>query len=164
MTMRDPLLSTLLAYNEEEARRWYDFFRQHPDALDVPIDVAKKANARGLVNHIFAVEYRYSQRLVGEPDRPFDDFPESPLDELFNIGTEARRRLHDYLERNSGKLDTKITFQTVSYGTLTATARKMFVHAIVHGVRHWAQLATALRQEGYAQPWQHDFIFTSAME
>ncbi len=164
MTMRETLLAALLAYSEEEANRWHEFFREHPDALDIPIDVAKKTNARGLVNHIFAVEYRYSQRLVGEPDRPFEDFPEGPLEELCEVGAEARRRLRECLERGSAELDRKITFKTFSYGMLTATARKMIVHAVIHGVRHWAQLATALRQEGYEQPWQHDFIFTQAME
>jgi uncharacterized damage-inducible protein DinB len=162
--MQDQILSALLAYNEEDTQRWHQFFREHPEALDVPIDVAKKHSARGLVNHIFAVEYRYSQRLVGEPDRPFEDFPEGAADELFAVGAEARQRLGDYLAKHSGDLDRKITFKTVSYGTLTTTSRKMFIHAILHGVRHWAQLATALRQEGYGQPWEHDFIFTGAME
>jgi hypothetical protein len=26
------------------------------------------------------------------------------------------------------------------------------------GVRHWAQLSTLLRQKGFKQDWQHDFI------
>jgi hypothetical protein len=31
------------------------------------------------------------------------------------------------------------------------------------GVRHWAQLSTYLRQKGYKQDWQHDFIFSAVI-
>jgi hypothetical protein len=40
----------------------------------------------------------------------------------------------------------------------------MFAHALFHSMRHWAQLATTLRQNGLKQDWQHDFIFTKVME
>ena len=39
-----------------------------------------------------------------------------------------------------------------------AVARKMVAHMLVHGIRHYAQLATALRAQGHAQPWSHDPI------
>jgi hypothetical protein len=32
-------------------------------------------------------------------------------------------------------------------------ARKIFIHALLHGVRYWAQLSTHLRQKGYKQDW-----------
>lgn len=34
----------------------------------------------------------------------------------------------------------------------------MVVHMLVHGIRHFAQVATALRRSGRAQLWQHDLI------
>ena len=34
---------------------------------------------------------------------------------------------------------------------------------MLHGIRHWAQIATALRKAGYKQDWPHDFIFTEAV-
>jgi uncharacterized damage-inducible protein DinB len=37
-------------------------------------------------------------------------------------------------------------------------AKKIFIHSLLHGVRHWAQLSTHLRQKGYRQDWMHDFI------
>jgi hypothetical protein len=45
-----------------------------------------------------------------------------------------------------------------------ASRRKIFIHALVHGVRHWAQLSTYLRQKGYKQDWQHDFIFSGVIK
>jgi hypothetical protein len=47
---------------------------------------------------------------------------------------------------------------------ITTTFRKCLTHAIIHSVRHWARLATELRKCGYGQDWQHDFLFTKAME
>jgi uncharacterized damage-inducible protein DinB len=47
---------------------------------------------------------------------------------------------------------------------MKASRRKCFTHAFLHGTRHWAQLATALRLAGYKQDWQHDFIFSPAMQ
>ena len=56
-----------------------------------------------------------------------------------------------------------LTFPTRSAGALSASKRKIFVHALLHGMRHWAQLATFLRQQGHKQPWQHDFIFSDVV-
>jgi uncharacterized damage-inducible protein DinB len=39
----------------------------------------------------------------------------------------------------------------------------MFAHAMLHGVRHWAQLATALREAGHGTDWGHDFLFSDVM-
>ena len=33
-----------------------------------------------------------------------------------------------------------------------------------HGVRHWAQLSTHLRQKGYKQDWMHDFIASGVIK
>lgn len=41
---------------------------------------------------------------------------------------------------------------------VSASAGKMVAHMLVHGIRHYAQLATALRAQGHPQPWQHDLI------
>ena len=57
-----------------------------------------------------------------------------------------------------------ISFKTLSVGQMSASKRKCFVHALLHGMRHWAQLATALRQRGTQAEWHHDFMFSKAME
>ena len=55
-------------------------------------------------------------------------------------------------------------FPTRTAGTIRASKRKMFAHAMLHGVRHWAQLATALREAGYATNWGKDFLYSPVME
>jgi hypothetical protein len=47
---------------------------------------------------------------------------------------------------------------------LKASKRKMIVQALTHSIRHWAQLATSLRQQGMKQDWIHDFLMSKAME
>jgi uncharacterized damage-inducible protein DinB len=158
-------LAVLLDYVEEETRKWTRLFQQHPAALDVKLDIAHVENVRGLLHHIFAVEHRYAQRLYEEPNTAFDQIPSEPNETLFGIGDQARIRIRKFIaEADEKKLAQNVTFQTVSYGVLTVTFRKCLTHALIHSVRHWAQLATELRRAGYKQDWQHDFLFTKAME
>ncbi|HYH01049.1 MAG TPA: DinB family protein [Terriglobales bacterium] len=158
-------LAVLLDYVEEETKNWVRFFVQHPAALDVKLDIAHVENTRGLLHHIFAVEHRYAQRLFEEPNTPFEDIPSAPNETLFRIGEQARIRLRQFIESaDDSKLARNVTFKTVSFGELTVTFRKCLTHALIHSIRHWAQLATELRRAGYKQHWQHDFVFTKAME
>ncbi len=43
-------------------------------------------------------------------------------------------------------------------------AELTFDEMLRHSMRHWAQLAMALRERGVEQDWKHDFIFTETME
>ncbi|MDQ3811022.1 MAG: hypothetical protein M3336_12100, partial [Chloroflexota bacterium] len=75
------------------------------------------------------------------------------------IAWTARERLRRYLAAaTDADLARVLTFETVTMGTLSASAHTIVGHVIVHGVRHWAQIATALRQHGYRHQWPHDFL------
>jgi uncharacterized damage-inducible protein DinB len=83
---------------------------------------------------------------------------------LFGIGEKARTLYRDYLTRATDEdLATVLEFPTRTSGVLRASKRKMFAHAMLHGVRHWAQLATALREAGHSTDWGHDFLFSDVM-
>jgi uncharacterized damage-inducible protein DinB len=45
-----------------------------------------------------------------------------------------------------------------------ASRRKLLAQALTHSMRHWAQIATFLRQQGLKQEWNHDFLLSNAME
>jgi uncharacterized damage-inducible protein DinB len=66
-----------------------------------------------------------------------------------------------YREYLVGATDEDLTvvmeFPTRTAGVLRASERKMFAHAMLHGVRHWAQLATALREKGHGTDWSTIF-------
>jgi uncharacterized damage-inducible protein DinB len=60
--------------------------------------------------------------------------------------------------------DENLEFTTISAGTRTATRRKILLHALLHGIRHYAQLATLVRQHGVKPDWAMDILLSGAME
>ncbi len=155
----------LMHYTEAETRRWHGFFQQHPRSLDFEVGIADAKDIRGIIVHIFAVELRYAQRLLGATPTPYEQLPTGSLDEIFSIGDTARHKIKQYLAQASDtELRTVLTFETRTAGTLSSSKRKIIAHTLLHSTRHWAQIATALRQHGYKQDWPHDFIFTDALE
>src|SRR5579864_1541452 len=155
----------LLAYTDEENQHWKRWLKQHPEALAVSAGIAGEDDVVGLLVHIFAVELRYAERLLDQPVTSYDEVRSSNLDQVFAIADNARRLYQQFLaQTDQADLDTILTFETRSAGTLTASKRKILAHAMLHGIRHWAQIATALRKAGYKQDWQHDFLFTKAIE
>ena len=155
----------LLNHDEQETEQWRQWFRAHPEALDIKMELAMQHDVRGVLFHIFVVELRYGERLLEQPETPNEALPKQTLDEVFAIGAAARQKFREFM---AGATDADwsktISFKTLSAGTISASKRKCFVHALLHGMRHWAQLATALRQQGTKAEWHHDFMFTKAME
>lgn len=155
----------LLNHDEQETRQWHDWFRRHPGALDIKMELAMQHDVRGVLLHIFVVELRYGERLLEQPETLNEALPKQTVDELFGIGATARKKFREFMARaTDADWNKTISFKTLSIGQMSASKRKCFVHALLHGMRHWAQLATALRQQGTKAEWHHDFMFTKAME
>ena len=156
----------LLSANEAETQKWRTWFEQQSAAvLDVPLSIALAKNVREFLLHIFAVELRYAERLAGLPITDYEALPKGSVNELFGIGARARAMYRDYLATTTDEdLAAAMEFPTRTAGTIRASKRKMFAHAMLHGVRHWAQLATALREAGYAASWGKDFLYSPVME
>lgn len=158
----------LVGYRDQETARWKKFFEQKPEALKVKTDIARQSDAAGLVYHIFSVERLHTERLLEVPISPIEiTRPESfaSLESLYALEREAREKIGQFLTKASdAELDKIMTIQTRSAGTLTTSKRKLFGHLLLHGVRHWAQLAPIVRQAGFPQDWLHDFLFTEAMK
>jgi uncharacterized damage-inducible protein DinB len=166
--MRGLSFGELLDYSAEESNHWRDFFAQHPDALDVPCDIAGTKSVREVVFHIVAVQVRYAERLLNMPLTEFETLAaglgegkpgQGKGEELFALARKSFEDLRSFaIAANDSDWDGLLTFPTRSAGELTASRRKIFIHALLHGIRHWAQLSTHLRQKGYKQDWMHDFI------
>jgi len=154
--------SELLQYVNEETAKWREFFQSNPTALDVPVSIAGTKRVRDMLLHIFAVELRYAERLnhVAEVT-PYERHTGKPSEELFAMGEQSRAVLAEYLPM-AHELDRVLTFRPLTSGELSASKRKIAIHMLLHGVRHWAQLATALREAGFTQS-KHDFIFSNVM-
>ncbi|MFP5406823.1 MAG: DinB family protein, partial [Gammaproteobacteria bacterium] len=112
----------------------------------------------------FMVERRYAERLLGDPVTPYDDQMPAEIDALFAVHREGRSRLERYVAQATPEDWVQVlTFETLSAGTLSASKRKIVAHALMHGIRHWAQIATALRQAGHGEQWMHDVLGSSAL-
>ena len=157
--------SEMLDANERETQRWQQWFEgQSAELLDIPLSIAMAKNVREFLLHIFAVELRYAERLAGLEVTQYESLPTGTVQELFVIGERARSHFREYLARVTDEnLATVLEFPTRTAGVLRASKRKMFAHAMLHGVRHWAQLATALRENGHGTDWAHDFLFSDVM-
>jgi len=155
----------LLRFDEQETGRWHQFLaKQAPAVLDLNIDLAGGGTVRDLLLHMFGVELKYAERLSGGTLTKPSDLPTGSIDEIFSIATTAHGKMKAYLKTASeADLNGKITFPTLSAGEQTATRRKVLGHALVHSLRHWAQLTTEMRRRGYKADWHHDFLFTDAL-
>ncbi|MGH9635816.1 MAG: DinB family protein [Candidatus Angelobacter sp.] len=162
--MRGLSFGELLDYSAEESNHWRDFFTQHPEAMDLPCDIAQTKTVRELALHIVVVQMRYAERLLNMPITDYAKLEGKSGEELFALGRKSLEDLRSFaIAANDADWDGMLTFPTRSAGELTASRRKIFIHALLHGVRHWAQLSTYLRQKGYKQDWQHDFIFSGVI-
>ncbi len=156
----------LLRYTEVENAKWHRWLAaKGPVFLDSKLDIAGMKDLRGVLLHIFAVELRYAERIAGDEVSAYENLPTGSLDELFSIGTKARDKMKRFVAgATQSQMEEALTFETRSAGTLVASKRKCLAHALLHGIRHWAQIATALRQQGHPTDWQHDFIMSDALE
>ena len=165
MTTAAITLEELLADNEASTRKWQVWFAAHSAALEVPCAIYDSSTVRGLLKHIFAVELRHSQRLLGEEVTSYEAIPVGSLDELMAVHAQATQNLRNFLSSaNDAALLEVIPIQTVSAGTVHASQRKLFAHILLHSMRHWAQLSSLLREAGYKTEWTKDFLFSEAMK
>lgn len=152
----------LLRYEEEQTERWREFFVKRPHLLQ--LEASPTDTVAGLLFHTFAAEYRSAQRLLDEPMTANADFKHSNIDELFAIATESRRMLRQYLSAGTPQsIDEPRTFPSLTLGDFKATPKKLITHALVHSIRHWAQVARILRENGQRADFSHDLLFAKGI-
>ncbi len=152
--------SELLDHAQRESGRWHDWFNQHSQALDVKIDIAGSATVRDLLSHIVFVDLLFSEWLLGESITPAAKIDSARFtasidktspDAIFSAAASALLKWRKVLGKtHDEKWDEMMTFPAATEN-MKASRRKCFMHAFLHGTRHWAQLATALRRAGYKQ-------------
>jgi uncharacterized damage-inducible protein DinB len=165
-TLAQLSFAEMLDANQRETSKWRNWFERQPaGVLDLPLNIAQAKSVREMLLHIFAVEFRYAERVNNLEVTPYEVLPTGSLAELFGIGERALKLFRDFLRQATDEdLAMVLEFPTRTSGTLRASKRKIIAHAMLHGTRHWAQLATALRESGYASDWPHDFIFNDVFD
>jgi len=153
--------NVLLEVTSTEHHRWRDWFLEHQKAWAIPFATGRMATIGGLVLHIFGVELRYAQRLLDQEVTAWEEFRQTSIDEVFELGDNARGQLVHFLTTAPEKdLDRVLTFQTLTAGTISASKYKIASNIFLHDIRHWGQIATVLRQNGFVDQWPHDMLLS----
>lgn len=150
----------ILDWNDTTAQRWRAFFAANPGALEVPSDIRNSKTVADTMQHIFAVELRYAQRLAALPESPYEAVPTAPLDALFAVHDQALAMVRALLADPAYDWGKRITFDTITAGRLSASREAVLLHLNLHAIRHYAQLATLVRQHGYKPDWPMDYLYT----
>src|SRR5215469_1887515 len=143
-------MQELLAWNDETSHFWKAHFDANPALLELPCGIGGAAKVQDFVGHIWGAELRWAQRLAGEPETPREAIRLDSLDALFDLHVKAIGLFKGVLANPGQDWD---ALYTLSAAWLPAdkrsfTRRKVFAHAMFHGQRHWAQLASLARQAG----------------
>jgi uncharacterized damage-inducible protein DinB len=143
-----------LQKTSEEARK---ILIAHPEALALPCDIAGTKTVGELVQHIVAVELRYAERLAELPVSDYAAIPFHSAEALYATHDQAAAIFQQQLATCTD-WDDKIDFPTRSLGPARSTRKAVFFHAHLHAIRHYAQLATLLRQNDIKRNWPLDYL------
>ena len=164
MTTPGITFAELLADNEASTAKWQEWFVAHPHALEVLCDVADSKTVGELVHHIFVVQLRHSQRLLGQPIHGYENDPVVNMEGLFGLSEEGRQNLARFVTGTDEEQAEEIIHFTIRTGRqFSVSRRKVFIHTMMHSIRHWAQISTLLRQNGFHLGWPQDFLGSPAI-
>jgi uncharacterized damage-inducible protein DinB len=158
--MAQPALSAdeVMAWLDTTSTKWRALIEEHPEILGFPCDVMGVGTVGALLQHIVGVELRYADQLAGLPPT---DYAAIPYDSAAAIYATHDRAMKMYRELLASGMDwdEKFDFVTRSMGPMRASRKTILFHALMHAIRHYAQLATLVRQHGIKPGWQMDYLF-----
>lgn len=154
----------LLRYTGDERDKWRMWFLANPAAMDAPVHPGGRLPTVGkLIDHIFLVERRHLQRLTGDPLSESTGLTGNNAPPLFDYGASVRREL----EQSVADLDDDVADQVRTFEVRgqqwPMSPRKLFFHILLHEIRHWAQVALAVRIAGFEPPGDHDLFYSRAI-
>jgi uncharacterized damage-inducible protein DinB len=154
----------LFTYTDEEREKWRLWLLAHPDALEVRMQPGGRfATVGALVDHIFLVEARHLARLR-QQDVPSASGVASDVAALFEYAAVGRRGLREYVPTLTAADAATVRTFAVQSGSFSLTPRKLLFPTALHEIRHWAQIALAVRQAGHEPPGNHDLFYSRALE
>lgn len=158
-------MEELLGWNEESSSFWKSHLEENPALLELPCGIAGAATIQEFVKHIWAVDLRWAQRLAGTPETPRESIPAGPLNALYDMHKQAvrifRQMLGDPSENWEGTYTLNVSW--IPPAKQSMSRRKVLAHALLHGPRHWAQLASLVRAAGFPSEFRGDLLFSLAL-
>ncbi len=156
-------MAEMLRWNDKTATHWAALLAAHPEALELKCEIYGAGDVRGVLRHIMAVELRFGERLMDKAPTPYEELPTSS-EELFALHHRNVETFRNLLADPAMDWEERLEFKTIAIGTVATTRRTMLAHALLHGIRHYAQLATLLREHGIKPDWHMDFLLHDVME
>jgi uncharacterized damage-inducible protein DinB len=157
--MTEPIFTAhdSLKWLDATTANWRRLLTENTAILTLPCSIAKTTTVAQLLQHIVAVELRYAERLA---DKPETDYANIPYDTVEAIYATHDRAIALYTQALDADLnwDIEIEFMTRTMGAARATPKTIFFHAVFHAIRHYAQLATLIREHGYTADWFGDYL------
>ncbi len=149
----------LMAWVERTTDGWRKLVAAHPEVLALPCSVRETSNVAELLQHIVAVELRFAERLSGN-DVPITEYSAIGLESEVLFATHARALglLRDQLAKEGVDWEEELEFVLRNGGKMKASRRVIFVHELMHSIRHYAQLATLVREAGVTPGWGMDYL------
>ncbi len=144
-----------LGYSNEQRAKWELWLGENPAAGPL---------AWQLIAHLFLTEKRQTERMRGvQALTPSVGVEEPDIAGLFAFGRAARADLAAFIET----LDDQRAGETMEFRLpdrlYVVSRRKMIFNLLVHDVRHWSQIALAVRRAGMTPPGDHDLLHSAAL-
>lgn len=155
-------IDDLIRWNDTTHTQWAELLRAHPEAMQLSADIRDAQSLAQVLQHIVAVEQRYAERLAGLPESDYTTIPYATPDYILATHERALSIIRPLLADPTYDWSHRIEFQTITAGRLRATRRDILAHLLLHSIRHFAQLATLIRQAGIKPTWPMDFLFVNA--
>jgi uncharacterized damage-inducible protein DinB len=155
----------MLAWNNQASEYWKAHLEANRNLLDLPCGIGGAKNVQEFVRHIWGAELRWAQRLAAEPETPRDKIPAGPLDALFDLHLQAVEIFRTLLAlpEKTWSEPYILNFDWVPENERAVSRRKIAAHALFHSQRHWAQLATLVRNAGFPSSFRGDLLFSPAL-
>jgi uncharacterized damage-inducible protein DinB len=159
--MSEPVLTAhdLLAWNEKTTAGWRQLLTKHPELFTLPCDITGTKTVAELLQHIVAAELRYAERLAGLPISDYATVPFDSVESIYATHDRAIVIIKKLLGSKDHNWDATIEFPTRSAGTLRSNSKTILFHALLHGIRHYAQLGTLIRHHGCKSTVPADYLF-----
>jgi uncharacterized damage-inducible protein DinB len=154
-------LQHLMSYSDHERMKWKAWLATDPGTrLAIPFQTGARFPTVGsLLHHVFWVEERHLSRLEGHP-LPDTDIPQDDLPALFEFGDRVRAHFRQFVTTiDEKRFCEPITFSLRGGPMITVLRRKLVTHILLHEIRHFAQIAYAVRVAGHEPPGEHDYFF-----
>jgi uncharacterized damage-inducible protein DinB len=148
----------VLTWHKKNSAAWKQLLTEHPEALSFHCDIATTKSVGELLQHIVAVELRYAERLADLPATDYAAIPFDSVEVIYSTHDRATALFQQLLASGSCDWNERIEFATRTMGPARSSRKSIFFHALLHAARHYAQLATLVRQHGIKPGWHMDYL------